>query len=224
MGCPGARHDASCLQSFRSAVRVTLVGSPHLHRRRRPCYAISVVHVDPRTATPCRTVAFSADGSIQVEANYLGFVTLREARSGDVLRRFLAQTALVETVRFEDRTGMLLLVGAGFEGGRDCGVVKILDPRSGRRVAELSGHSDDATDVVTLPGERRRVVSVGLDRRVVVHDVQDPRLSWAWTGYEDYLNTCAPRPGHERSHVAIAGDSPYTYVLDVDARSLVAKL
>lgn len=181
------------------------------------------MRVDPRTATPCRTVAFSGDGGVLVEANYLGFVSVRHAQSGDLLRRFLAQTALVETVRFEERTGLLLLVGAGFEGGRDGGIVKILDARRGTRVAELRGHTDDVTDVMTLPGDRRRVVSVGLDRRVVVHDVEDPRRSWAWTDYEDYLNTCAARPGHDGT-VAVAGDSPYSYVLDLDARSVLARL
>src|ERR1039458_9327630 len=84
--------------------------------------SIRAVHIDPRTATPCRTVAFSHDGAVMAEANYLGFVTLRDARSGDLLRRFLAQTALVETIRFEEQSGLLLLVGAGFEGGRDGGV------------------------------------------------------------------------------------------------------
>lgn len=158
-----------------------------------------------------------------VEANYLGFVSVRHARSGDLLRRFLAQTALVETVRFEEGTGLLLLVGAGFEGGRDCGVVKIIDPRRGTRVAELRGHADDATDVISLPGERRRVVSVGLDRRVVVHDVEAPSRSWAWTDYEDYLNTCAARPCHDGT-IAVVGDSPHTYVVDLDARSVLARL
>lgn len=158
-----------------------------------------------------------------VEANYLGFVTVRHAQTGDLLRRFLAQTALVETVRFEDETGLLLLVGAGFEGGRDCGVVKMVDPRRGKRVAELRGHTDDVTDVMTVPGARRRIVSVGLDRRVLVHDVDDPQRSWAWTDYEDYLNTCATRPRHEGT-VAVVGDSPYTYVLDLDARAVIARL
>lgn len=181
------------------------------------------MHVDPRTATPCRTVAFSEDGDVLAEANYLGFVTLRDARSGDLLRRFLAQTALVETVRFEAGTGLLLMVGAGFEGGRDCGVVKVLDPRTGARVAELAGHTDDATDVASLPGRSRRVVSVGLDRRVIVHDVEDPHRAWTWTSYEDYLNTCAARPRHD-GQLAVAGDSPYTYVIDADARAVVARL
>ncbi len=181
------------------------------------------MQLDPRTATPCRTVAFSTDGSVLVEANYLGFVTLRDARTGECSRRFLAQTALVETVRYEDRTGLLLLVGAGFEGGRDCGVVKVVDPRTGRRVHELRAHTDDATDVMGLSGERRRIVSVGLDRRVVVSDLNDPGQTWVWTGYEDYLNTCAERPGHP-GQLAVAGDSPHTYVLDADRRAVVAKL
>lgn len=181
------------------------------------------MRVDPRTATPCRTVAFSGDGDVLVEANYLGFVSVRHARTGDLLRRFLAQTALVETVRFEEGTGLLLLVGAGFEGGRDCGIVKVIDPRRGTRLAELRGHTDDVTDVMTLPGERRRVVSVGLDRRVVVHDLGDPGRSWAWTDYEDYLNTCAARSRHDGT-IAIVGDSPYTYVLDLEARSVLARL
>ena len=168
-------------------------------------------------------MAFSTDGDVLVEANYLGFVTLRETRSGDRLKRFLAQTALVETVRYEANTGLLLLVGAGFEGGRDCGVVKIIDPHTGRRVEEVRAHTDDATDVMTLPGARRRVVSVGLDRRVVVSDLDDPRGSWVWTGYEDYLNTCADRPRHP-GQFAVAGDSPHTYVLDADRRAVVARL
>jgi WD40 repeat protein len=168
-------------------------------------------------------VAFSSDGEVLVEANYLGFLTLRDARSGDRLKRLLAQTALVETVRFEARTGLLLLVGAGFEGGRDCGVVKIIDPRTGRRVEELRAHTDDATDVMSLTGARRRVVSVGLDRRVVVSDLDDARETWVWTGYEDYLNTGAERPRHP-GQLAVAGDSPYTYVLDADRRVATAKL
>jgi WD40 repeat protein len=179
--------------------------------------------IDPRTATPCRTVAFSPDGRLLAEANYLGFVTLREAGTGAIVRRFLAQTALVETVRFEPKTGVLLLVGAGFEGGRDQGVVKVIDPRNGRRLAELGGHRDDVTDVIGLPGERRRVVSVGLDRRVIVHDLADPARSWTWEGYEDYLNTCADRPGHP-GQLAVIGDSPYSYVLDADRREVLTKL
>ena len=180
------------------------------------------MNIDPRTATPCRTAAFSYDGRVLAEANYLGFVTLRDAASGQVRSRFLAQTALVETIRFEERTGALLLVGAGFEGGRDFGVAKILDPATGRRVAELRGHTDDATDVMSLPGERRRVVSVGLDRRVIVHDVNDPTRTWVWGDYEDYLNTAAERPCHD-GQLAVAGDSRYTYVLDANARTVVAK-
>lgn len=181
------------------------------------------MHVDPRTATPCRTIAFSPRGDVLAEANYLGFVTVRDAQSGELRSRLLAQTALVETLRFEERTGLLLLVGAGFEGGRDCGVVKVIDPTTGRRAHELRGHADDATDVIELPGERRRVVSVGLDRRVLVHDVADPTKTWAWSDYEDYLNTCVARPGHP-GQLAVAGDSPYTYVLDADRRAVVAKL
>jgi WD40 repeat protein len=181
------------------------------------------VHIDPRTATPCRTVAFSSDGATFAEANYLGFVTLRDAQTGEKQRRFLAQTALVETARYEERTGLLMLVGAGFEGARDLGIVKIIDPRTGRRVTELRGHSDDATDVVSVPGARRRIASVGLDRRVVVHDLDEPRDTWTFEGYEDYLNTCAPRPRHE-GQLAIAGDSPFSYVLDANARLVVAKL
>ncbi|MFI5300973.1 MAG: WD40 repeat domain-containing protein, partial [Polyangiales bacterium] len=179
--------------------------------------------IDPRTATPCRTVAFSADEATFAEANYLGFVTLRDAHTGEIRRRFLAQTALVETVRFEAATGALLMVGAGFEGGRDFGAVKIVDPSTGRRLAELRGHSDDATDVIGLSGARRRLVSVGLDRKVIVHDVEDPSRNWVWSDYEDYLNTCAERPRHP-GQLAVAGDSPYTYILDADARTIVAKL
>src|SRR5580692_5405303 len=100
----------------------------------------AAVIIDPRTATPCRTVAFSSDGRTLAEANYLGFVTLRDAGTAEVVRRFLAQTALVETVRFERGTGYLLLVGAGFEGGRDMGVCKVIDPLTGLRRAELRGH------------------------------------------------------------------------------------
>lgn len=181
------------------------------------------MQIDPRTATPCRTVAFSEDGRLLAEANYLGFVTLRDAETGDVLRRFLAQTALVETARFEAGTGMLLLVGAGFEGGRDVGVVKVIDPRTGARVRELRAHVDDATDVMSLPGTGRRIVSVGLDRRVVVSDLDDARGGWAWTGYEDYLNTCTARPGRP-GQIAVAGDSPHTVVLDVDRSEIVARL
>jgi WD40 repeat protein len=181
------------------------------------------LELDPRTATPCRTVAFSSDGTRLVEGNYLGFVTLRDANTGACVRRFLAQTALIETIRFEPRTGLLLVVGAGFEGGRDAGVVKLLDPETGRRVGEVRAHVDDATDVIGLSGERRRVASVGLDRRVCVTDLGDPGASWTWTGYEDYLNTCSERPGAP-GQLAVAGDSPFSYVLDADRREVIAKI
>jgi len=183
------------------------------------------VNIDPRTATPCRTAAFSSDERVLAEANYLGFITLRDAHSGAVLRRFLAQTALVETIRFEEKTGALLLVGAGFEGGRDFGAVKVIDPQTGRRLRELRGHTDDSTDVISLShgSGRRRVVSVGLDRRVIVHDVDDASRTWVWSDYEDYLNTCSERPGHD-GQFAVAGDSPFTYVLDANARTVIAKL
>ncbi len=181
------------------------------------------MNIDPRTATPCRTAAFSPDGTTLAEANYLGFVTLRDARTGDVRRRFLAQTALAETIRYEESTGALLLVGAGFEGGRDFGAVKIIDPVTGKRQLELRGHTDDATDVIALAGDRRRIVSVGLDRRVIVHDVLDPARTWMFDGYEDYLNTCSERP-HHAGQLAVAGDSPFTYILDANARGVVAKL
>ena len=179
--------------------------------------------IDPRTATPCRTAAFSADASTLAEANYLGFVTLRDASTGQVRQRFLAQTALVETIRFEERTGALLLVGAGFEGGRDFGAVKIVDPATGRRLRELRGHTDDSTDVISLGGPRRRLASVGLDRRVIVHDVEDATRNWVWSDYEDYLNTCSERPGHD-GQLAVAGDSPFTYVLDANRQTVIAKL
>jgi WD40 repeat protein len=179
--------------------------------------------IDPRTATPCRTVAFSKDEKWLVEANYLGFITCRDAASGMIHSRFLAQTALVETIRFEEETGNLMLVGAGFEGRRDHGVAKILAFPSGGRVAELAGHADDATEVISLPGDRRRVATVGLDRKVVVHDLANPEQSWIWDGYSDYLNTCAARLKHP-GQFAIAGDSPFTFVLDANTRSVVAQI
>jgi WD40 repeat protein len=181
------------------------------------------MQIDPRTATPCRTVSFSPDARALVEANYLGFVTVRDASDGSVRRRFLAQTALVETIRWEARTGLLVLVGAGFEGGRDFGAAKVVDPSTGRRVAELSGHTDDATDVMELSGPRRRLVTVGLDRKTIVHGLDDASDGWVFTGYEDYLNTCAERPRHP-GQLAIAGDSPFTYVLDANQRTILAKL
>jgi len=179
--------------------------------------------IDPRSATPCRAVAFTPDGQCLAEANYLGFVTIRRAEDGQMVSRYMAQTALVETVRFEPETSNLLLVGAGFEGRRDAGVAKILAFLDGRRLGELPGHMDDATDVMPLPGPRRRLVTVGLDQRVIVHDVDDPARSWVWEGYTDYLNTCAARPDHD-SQLAVAGDSPFTYVLDAGTRCVIATL
>lgn len=179
--------------------------------------------IDPRSATPCRTVAFTPDGRHLAEANYLGFVTIRHAEDGQIVSRYMAQTALVETVRFDLITSDLLLVGAGFEGRRDNGVAKILSFLDGRRLDELRGHKDDATDVMPLPGPRRRLVTVGLDHGVVVHDVSDPSQNWAWEGYGDYLNTCSARPRHD-GQFAVAGDSPYTYILDANKREIIARI
>ncbi|MDW8244617.1 MAG: WD40 repeat domain-containing protein [Thermogemmata sp.] len=157
------------------------------------------------------------------EANYLGFVTIRRAVDGEIITRYMAQTALVETIRFDLNNTDLLLVGAGFEGRRDYGIAKILSLMDGKRIGELRGHDDDITDVMPLPGPHRRIVTVGLDRRVIVHDLYDPTCNWIWDGYEDYLNTCSVRPLHD-GQFAVAGDSPYTYVLDANSRQIVVRI
>jgi WD40 repeat protein len=179
--------------------------------------------IDPRSAIPCRTVAFSQDGQYLVEANYLGFVTVRETSGGEIKQRYLAQTALVETIKFEWGTDNLLIVGAGFEGGRDFGTFKVIRFSDGQRLAEFSGHTDDITDIFSIPGEKRRVVTVALDKRVIVHDLENSQNNWIWDEYTDYLNTCSLRPNHS-GQFAIAGDSPLSYVLDANQRQSIAKL
>lgn len=181
------------------------------------------MQIDPRSAVPCRTVAFSADSRYLVEANYLGFLTVRNSLTGEIEQRYLAQTALVETVRFEANADNLLIVGAGFEGARDFGSVKIIDFSSGQRLAEVSGHSDDITDVVSLPNFGRHIVTVGLDRSVIVHNLQKNCDNWIWDGYTDYLNTCSPRPYYS-GQFAVAGDSPFSYVLDACTHTVIAQL
>lgn len=179
--------------------------------------------IDPRTATPCRTVVFSADESRLIEANYLGFLTIRDAVNGRILSRFLGQTALVETLRFWPQKNALLLVGAGFEGYRDFGVVKQISFPDGERVREFKGHADDITDV-SVGGEAQDIIaSVGLDRRLVVHDSDSSEPKWIWDKYEDYLNMCAIQPG-AGGLIAIAGDSPFTYVLNAQNGAVVAQL
>ena len=168
-------------------------------------------------------VAFTPDGKHLAEANYLGFITIRRADDGQVVTRYMAQTALVETIRFDPSNGNILMVGAGFEGRRDKGVVKVLSLFDGRRLGNLEGHKDDVTDVMPLPGKGRRFVSVGLDHLVIVHDLDDPSRTWVWDEYGDYLNTCSARPGHD-GHLAVAGDSPHTYVLDATERRVVAMI
>lgn len=179
--------------------------------------------IDPRTATPCRTIAFDSTGKILAEANYLGFLTLRCATTGEIQSRFLGQTALVETIRFDQHTGNLLIVGAGFEGYRDFGAVKILHVPSGDRVGELIGHTDDITDIAVLSGSPHRVVSIGLDHKVIVHDLSDSTKNWTWAEYNDYLNMCSPRPQYD-GQFAIAGDSSYTYVLSANEKEIIAKI
>jgi WD40 repeat protein len=178
--------------------------------------------IDPRTATPCRTVVFAGDEHL-IEANYLGFITTREIASGTIVSRVLGQTALVETMRYSPQRRELLLVGAGFEGYRDFGKVKLFTFPEGNRLRELDGHWDDITDICLFPDLPDIAASIGLDRRLVVHNLNQRDPIWIWDGYEDYLNMCAARPG-AGGHVAIAGDSPFTYVLDTQKRSVVAKI
>ncbi len=180
-------------------------------------------NIDPRSAVPCRTVAFTTDGKHLVEANYLGFITIRSTIDGSIVNRFLGQTALVETIRFEKRTGSLFLVGAGFEGYRDFGVAKIFDFPDGNRIGELRGHEDDITDIAFLEGVDRRIATVGLDKRVKVHNLSNPKSSWTWEGYTDYLNMVSYRPLHD-GQFAIAGDSDFTYVLDANEKKTIAEL
>lgn len=179
--------------------------------------------IDPRSAVPCRTVAFTTDGLYLVEANYLGFITIRSTTDGSIINRFLGQTALVETIRFEKRTDKLFLVGAGFEGYRDFGVAKIFDFPNGNRIGELKGHEDDITDIAFLEGDDRRIVTVGLDKRVKVHNLSTPTSNWTWEGYTDYLNMVSARPMHD-GQFAIAGDSDYTYVIDANQKKTIAEL
>ena len=177
--------------------------------------------IDPRTATPCRTVIFAED--LLIEANYLGFITVRSTSNGEIESRFLAQTALVETLRYSPVRRQLLLVGAGFEGYRDFGAVKLFDIPSGRRAGELRGHWDDITDVCVFPDDQDRAASIGLDRRLVIHKIGQLEPVWIWEGYEDYLNMCAARPG-TGGEVAVAGASPWTYVISTKGQSVIAKL
>jgi len=179
--------------------------------------------IDPRSAVPCRTVAFTNNGKYLVEANYLGFITIRSVSDGTIVNRFLGQTALVETIRFEKKTENLFLVGAGFEGYRDFGVAKIFDFPQGNRIGELRGHEDDITDITFLEGIDRRVVTVGLDKKVKVHNLSNPLLNWTWEGYTDYLNMVSYRPMHD-GQFAIAGDLDYTYVLDANQKKIIAQL
>lgn len=182
-----------------------------------------ISNIDPRSAVPCRTVAFSPDGKFLTEANYLGFITIRSTNDGRIVNRFLGQTALVETIRFEQQTSNLFLVGAGFEGYRDFGAAKVFDFPTGNRIGELKGHWDDITDIAFLEGRGQRVVTVGLDRKVIVHNLTNPSRNWKWEGYTDYLNMVSARPMFD-GNFAIAGDSDFTYVLDSNKKKVIAEI
>lgn len=177
------------------------------------------------SASPTKAVTFSKDGRYLVEANYLGFVTVRNAYTGAIENRYMPQTGIVEAVRFEESDGKYLMIaGAGFEGNRDYGVAKLLEFPTGNRFRELAGHTDDITDVVSLNGLHQRVITVGLDRRVIVHDLSEPKQTWIWEGSaHSHLNVCSPRPKHS-GHFAVAGDSYYTYIIDADQRQIIAKV
>jgi|SanBayMetagenome_1026888.scaffolds.fasta_scaffold01393_4 WD40 repeat protein len=179
--------------------------------------------IDPRTAVPCRTVAFTPDGKYLVEANYLGFITIRSTIDGKIYERFLGQTALVETIRIEPQTNLLFLVGAGFEGNRDFGVIKIFEIPSGSYVGEIQGHSDDITDITFLHGNKRLLVSVALDKSVIVHDLENNTCFWKWDKYSNYLNMCSARPNHE-FQFAVIGDAAQSYVLDANKQNIIAEL
>jgi WD40 repeat protein len=170
---------------------------------------------DPRTTVPSRTCCFSPDGSRLYEANYLGFVTVRDARTGAIIRRKGLQTALVETLRVSPDGRTLALVGAGFEGGYDFGAIKLFDSESLIQLACVPGHRDDITDVVFIDDDQ--FVSVGLDRRVLLHRRSPDTNSWIHSAsfeYDDYLNNVACSP--ERGVLAIAGDSRTTCILDLE--------
>ena len=147
------------------------------HDGRRICY------VDPQRAHRSAYRTFLSNGGLFARWRGDGRGELSRLRhpprpcgSGDLLRRSSRRPPLVETIRFEKRPpGPAAPRRRRIRGGRDAGIVRpswTLAP--GAAVTELRGHSDDATDVVGLPADRRRIVSVGLDRRVMVHDVEDP--------------------------------------------------
>lgn len=179
-------------------------------------------NINPNSTMPCRTVAFSYDSSYLAEVNYLGFITIRSTKTGEIVNRFMGQTTLSETVRFEPNTNILFVVGAGYEGYKDFGCVKGFEIPSGRRILELNGHTDDIVDLCFLNSEERKVVTVGLDGKAIVHNLTD-HTQWCWDEYGEYLNTCRERPNF-RNHFAVAGDSDYTYVLDADGKNIVAEL
>ena len=138
------------------------------------------MHIDPRTATPCRTVAFSA--------------RRRAPRRGELPRlrdpprrahRRRPRGASSRRPRSSRRCASSGARGACSSSARASkgGATRRREGhrpehrRAPPRAARAHGRRDRRRRA--LAGERRRVASVGLDCRVVVHDVADPSRTWA---------------------------------------------
>ena len=178
------------------------------------------ISFNPKSTAPCRTVAFSPDNKYLVETNYLGFITIRDVATGEIVNRIMGQTTLAESIRFEPNTNLLYVVGGGFEGYRDFASVMVYEIPSGKRVKEIKGHTDDVIDIC-FPS-KGVLASVSLDGCAIAHNLVDG-TKWFWKDYNEYINTCTARPNHD-GQFAIAGDSDYTYILSSIEKKVIAEI
>lgn len=130
-----------------------------------------------------RAIAFSPDGARVVTTNRAGFVTLRDAATGEVLRSMRDRATDMFAAAFT-RDGARVLVGGAW------GELTAWDAATGEPVGSWMAHQDGVTRVGVLPDGR--VVSAGYDRALRV---------WSARGGEPLL---ALEGGHERAIHALA--------------------
>ncbi len=158
----------------------------------------------PEARTALR-VAFGPDGSFIATAVADGTVTIRELATGQVVRKLLGHTEVVESVAI--RPDGRRVASAGNDR-----TVRVWDVASGKEIHVLAGHTDDVYRVAFSP-DGKTLASASKDRTVKLWDADAGREIRSLGGHIEAVNGVAFSP--DGKTLASAGNDGFVMLWDV---------
>lgn len=149
------------------------------------------------SATAVNSVAVSPDGSLVATAAGEGGVRLHDARTGALIRAIGEAGDRSVTFSPDGRT----LAAGGFHMDRRVG---IYDVQTGRRMLSLVGHTEWEADACTFSPNGALLASTGVDRQILVWDLQTGALRHRLAGQPFRVATLAFSP--DGATLACGGD------------------